>query len=470
MSDERTPPPETPSPGTKPPSASHSAAAPGAGSPPHSAPPQSTGSPLARQTTSTTTHISSARFFQRDEANPPPPPPKHSLHLWAWEVIGLVIVIVVGILLVGGALLLLEKRQDAIAREKEKAAADRPIPAVNVIALTMNPVTVTDTIRLPGMLLAWEDVKVPAEVGGILVRKTVDGRETPLPDGADVKTGDVMACLDDRDYRLTLERAEAAYKVARTSLERTRQLHDRDIRTAEELDKEQAAYDSAKSSFEQAQLDLERTQIRSPMDGVIETILPSVGEMVPEHTVVANLLQTDPLKLEIGIPERDVNSVRSLEEVDVLVDAIGDGLTVRGLRTWLSEKPPTDKQVYILRLRVANPDGLLRPGMFAEANIVRGVSKDSFLVPIFAVLVQETEHYVYVLAPYQGDGAAPDPRPLARAERRAVRLGVIQGDQVQILDGLKAGDSLIVVGQRGVENGSVVQVLRTVDTIEELRQ
>lgn len=432
-------------------------------------PPPSDASPLARQTTGTTTHISSARIFPSDETAPPPPPPR-TLGVWLWELLGLVIVIGAGVLLVAGSFLLLSWRQEGIQRDKEEAAARRPIPAVNVIALTMKPVTVTDTIRLPGMMHAWEDVKVPAEVGGILVRKTVEGRETPLPDGSRVKAGDVIACLDERDYRLALERADASYKLARTSLERTRQLHARDIRTAEELDQAQANYDSAKSGYERARLDLDRCRIRSPIDGVIETVLPSVGEIVAEHAVVTNVLQKDTLKLEVGIPERDINAVRHLEEADVLVDAIGDGLTVRGERTWLSAKPPSGMQIYLLRLRIANPDGLLRPGMFAEANIVRGVYEDSFLVPIFSVLVREAEHYVYVLAPHEPDGNATDPRMLARAERRPVRLGVIQGDHVQILDGLKPGDSLIVVGQRGVEDGSVVQVLRTVDSLRELMQ
>lgn len=376
---------------------------------------------------------------------------KIRLAAWAWELAGLLLVLALG----GGLLMLLSgslaEEQKAIEGEKGRAAEGRSTTLIPVIVKVLRPETVLDAISLPGQVQAVQSLTISTQVKGRVL--SVDVLE-----GRSVKKGDLLCRIDDSDYRIALDEAEAALRLASQNLEKTRKLVKSKIESESILDRDRATFEQARARVASARLAVERCSIHSPMDGVVEDVLPEPGEFLPSEKAVAVLLDVSRVKVEVGIPEQDIDSVRSVKTCSLKVDAL-DGLEIEGAVTYLSHRPAQQTLVYMLRMEVDNGDGRLRPGMFVEARIVKERREGAIKVPLFAVLARRDAHFLYVLD--ESDGSA-------RVRERPVSLGIMQGRHVEIRGGVKAGEKVVVVGQRAVADGGQVRVMKTVKSMGEL--
>lgn len=380
--------------------------------------------------------------------------------LLIWEVSGGVLALIAGIVIIVIFSWVSGYVKRAHERAQEILEANRPVDAVSVVVQDMQKEKIVDTIVLPGRFEAWEKSEVSAEVSANVVSR--------LKEGTAVKKGDVILTLDNRDYQIRFLEAKGTFAEAEQNFLRKQKLRKKNVNALSELEKASATYAQAKSSFEAAKLALERCEIKSPLDGVVDTVLPEVGELVKQAECVAVVAKLGELKVEVGIPEKDIDSVRDIEECQIEVEAAN--VTVTGVRTYLSYLPAANSQVYILRLKVPNQNGELRPGMFGNVKVVREVRRD-FLVPIYSVLAKDAEHYVFVTGEYTPPkGKGKDPRALRIARKVPVTLGVMQGTSVEVTGGMKAGDKLVVVGQRNIDEDTVMSVVREVANMSELTQ
>lgn len=378
-----------------------------------------------------------------------------------WELGGgaLMLLIMFLLIMVGAGILSGHKKE--IEEAKALAEANRPVDAVNVALITLKPQKVTDKIVLPGLLQAWLTADISAQVSGEIVSKAQDG--------AKVKKGDSLLHIEPKDYQIKLNDTKSAFEKAEQALQRKTKLRNNQINTQSELEEATADYNKAKSDYDAARLALERCNITAPYDGVVDTVLPDVGEYVSAGTKVAKMAQLGELKAEVGIPEKDIDLVRNVQSCEVRVDAAA-GKTVVGERVFLSYLPAEGAQVYTLRLKVPNQDGSLRPGMFGNVEVIREV-RQNILVPIYAVMVKDDQHYVFVADKYTPQpGKENDPRTLQTARKKPVKLGVLQGAEVEIVSGLEPGERLVAVGQRNLDDGSVMSVVKSAESISDLQQ
>lgn len=377
-----------------------------------------------------------------------------------WEVFGVLLVCAAAALLLLFLSCLVFWRVERKDEDKKKSAAGEV--AVSVVAHVIKPETVEDSIRLPGIVRAWTAVDVPAEVSGKVIK-------TPVADGQPVKKGQPLLFLDRADYEISLRRAEAALFFAKENRTRTENLYKAGrIATQSQMDEASSAYDQALAGRDAAKLALERCVIYSPLDGVADDVMPEVGEYIHSGATVARVLDVSKVKVEIGIPEREAKSVARLAarggEVKLTVDAVREGFAVSGKCLYLSEETSKGSLVYTLRLEVDNAAGLLRPMMFAQADVVKEVRLNAVVVPLWAVLPRNDGLVAFVVAEETGaDGAA---KTVAR--ERKVETGVTLGRRVEIVSGLKSGDRLIVRGQRASADGAAVRVAATVADPAEL--
>ncbi len=391
-----------------------------------------------------------------------------------WEMIGLAVVVLAGSLILGGLYLLVDGRRRALARERRDAAAGKVAEVIPVMVQVLKPQMVIDRIRLPGMVDAWLDVEVPAEVSG----KVIASAGTPLPDGSPVKKGQVILRIEPRDYVIALQRAKAGLLLARENFRRTRNLVRQGVKTPSDLDRDTSGLEQAEARVAAARLALARCEVKSPLDGVVDDVVPEVGEYLRPGAMVARVLELSRVRVEVGIPECDVNAVRGLVRAHALIDldisSASKGRTLRGRCIYLSEAPRKNALVYTLRLEVDNREGLLRPGMFVRADVVKARRPGSVVIPLLAVLPRGDEHFVFVAqgtnraekgAVSAGESAR---KPAARA--RKVVLGVMMGSRVEIVSGLSLGEQVIVVGQRSVGDGTLVRITRTIDDLSELER
>ena len=304
-----------------------------------------------------------------------------------------------------------------------------------------------DRVVLPGTIEANKDVSVRAEVRGALVERSCE-------EGNHVKKGQRVAQIDARDYKDAPEDAKAALALAESTYERVSKLIETGAATQAELDTAQAKRRQAIARKSDAERSLERTSITSPIDGVVDRLHVEVGELIEDAALVARIIDASRVKVQIGIPEVDVRFVRELKAVSFRVSAAGDA-TFEGDVAFVTLAPAENARVYVMELQVDNADGRLRPGMIVKADVVRKVHEEAIVVPLFAVVPQDRGHAVFV----EEDG---------QTRRIDVKLGAFQGQEVLIPSGLEVGQRLIVQGQRQVEDGQHVRVVREIESAEEL--
>lgn len=355
----------------------------------------------------------------------------------------MVLLIVVFIVIMAGRI----REKSARIEEAKKAAIKKEVEPVQVITLTLKPQRLVDKIDLPAEVEPYENLWVKTEVAGQVVKVLVK-------EGQTVKKGQVLLKLDDRDYRARLAQIEANHKLAKVKYDRTAALVKKGVAAATELDEIEARRKDLAARRKEARLALSRTRITSPISGRLNEIKAEKGDYVAVGDPVAQVLQFDYVKVTVGVPESDVAAIFDLEEAEVVIEAL-DKLRVKGEKVFLSRQPRTLARLYNLELRVPNPDGRILPGMFARVELVKHVFDDALAIPLYAVISQSDDHFVYI----EKEG---------RAERRSVKLGTLVGWEVQVTSGLAPGDRVIVVGHRFLDHGQMVKVIQDVSDTREI--
>lgn len=339
------------------------------------------------------------------------------------------------------------KNKSALIASDKAAGMKQERPPVNAVTLLLQPTVIRDRINLPGSIEAWTTLSLLAKLNG-----TVE--EILAREGQVVKQGDVLARIDDDDYRIAVQRAQAAYDLARTEFERDRAIYAKGVIPAAEYDANRTRMETARADLDNAELQLSRCTITAPMHGVVRKLDAKVGLQLAVGDPLAEILEIDRLKAVVGIPESEVAAVRGLATVDITVQALRNR-TVAGTVHFLSASPETVARLFRLELAIDNPDGEILPGMFLRADVVKKTVPDAVVVPFYSVISRNNEQYVYV----ERDGVV---------DKRNVEIGIMEQWLVQVTSGLRPGDRLVVEGHRDVEDGQKIKVVRAATDMKEL--
>lgn len=332
--------------------------------------------------------------------------------------------------------------------EKAKQEAiNNDIPSVRVITLTATPRRLEDTIELPGFVEPAEDLLVKAEVSGQVVKILAE-------EGNQITRGQVIAQLDDRDYRSRLARIEANYRLAKLEYDRIYSLDKKKITAASRLDEIEARLNDVSAQQAEAELALNRTRILAPLDGLINEIIAKQGSFLSVGDPVAQLIRVSDVKITVGIPESDIASFLDLNEATVVIDAL-EKRRVIGKKIFLSRQPRNLARLFELELKIPNTDGHILPGMFASVELVRAVYEKALVIPLYAVISQGEEQFVYI----ENNGSA---------KKTPVDVGQLVDWQVHITSGISANDKIIVVGHRLLNDGQPIEIIKNVSDVREI--
>lgn len=337
----------------------------------------------------------------------------------------------------------------AIKEEMEQKGenAMQATQLVNVVAMELTPSTIRDRINFPGIIEPWIRLEILAEVRGKVLTKVV-------AEGASINKDDVIAVLESRDYENAYKSAKASYQAAVASKERLSELFKKQLATLSQLDNAVAQAENYKSQMDTAALNVERCTIRSPITGTVNRLFFEEGEYLNFPDKVAEVLQTNRLKVSVGIPESDVDSIRKLGSFDVTIDALNKKV-VKATKHFLSKTTDSMARLYNLELMIDNTSGEILPDMFVRVDILKREIPNSIAIPLYSLISINNKNIAYVIED-------------STAYAREVELGVQEGWMVEIKSGLQKGDKLVAVGQRDVSNGQKVKVIRTVTNPEEL--
>lgn len=327
---------------------------------------------------------------------------------------------------------LLEEKSNAVVQER---------PPVNVVVQEMAPALLRDRLNLPGMVEPWESLNILAEVRGMV-------EEVLVEEGDHVKQGDLIARLDTSDYENTINSTRASYNLALTNLKRFSGLHEQEIIAQAEYDSIKAEVASLEAHLAIAEMQLKRCYIRSSISGIVNVLPAQNGLYLAVGDPVATVLDIDRVKVIVGIPETDVDAVRKIDRFEVIIEALNKK-KISGSKNFLAVAPESQAQVYRLELEVGNKSGEILPGMFARVEIIKNEFPEALTIPLYAVISRDNKHFVFL---EEGNVA----------KLQEVSLGILDGWQIQITEGLAPGQRVIVVGQRSVDADQKLNVVKKV--------
>jgi membrane fusion protein (multidrug efflux system) len=325
-------------------------------------------------------------------------------------------------------------RSESSAQPEKTSSQPR---AVKVSVVKIEPVPIRDILVLPGDTKAWQDVLVAADKAG---RVDFIGPS----EGDTVEKGDLLVKIDVSALKAALDRAEAAFKLADDLYRRRQNLFERKIINTEELDHARTERTLAKGNLRQAQVEYERGFVLAPIHGVVNHLFVDEGEFIDRGKPLVDLVNVDKIKIDVNVPELDVKYIKVMQKTTVKIDAFPDRL-LTGVINFVAYKADPATKTFLVKVLVDNPGHVIRPGMIARVAFLRRIIPDALAAPLFALVDKGGERMVFV----EKDGVA---------HARTVSIGVIEGDRVQITNGLEAGERLIVKGQTEVEEGIRVLV------------
>ena len=296
---------------------------------------------------------------------------------------------------------------------------------------------------------------------GVTLRPEVSGRIARIgfSEGQRVKRGQLLVQLDDTLQRAQLQQAEAQASIARTQLQRNRELVAQNFVSQSAVDQSAAALEVAQAQVALAQAQLARMRVLAPFDGQSGILLVNLGDYVKDGADLVNLEDTSQVWVDYRLPERDLARVKAGLAVEVRVDAF-PGQSFNARIEALDSQVDANGRSLLVRARLDNRDGILRPGMFARARTVLGVRENALVVPEESLVPQGGKQYLIKIV----DG--PEGKVSQRIE---ARLGMRVPGRVEVLDGLKEGDVLVTAGQARLMRGDSLPV-RVIDLAAAGRQ
>lgn len=320
------------------------------------------------------------------------------------------------------------------------AGPGRSAGPVGVEVARASRMALADEVQAVGTLRANESVVVRPEIAGRIVA-------IGFADGARVPRGALLVSLDDSVLAAQAEQARAELGLARTSFERTQDLARRNFVSGSALDQAAATLKVQQARLELAEAQLAKTRLRAPFAGVLGLRNVSVGEYVKDGQELVTLEDVSSMKVDLRLPERFLGQLRPGQSIGVEVDAFPGRSFVATLNA-LDAQVDADGRSLLARGRLANPDGALRSGMFAKARIVLREKPQATVVPEEAILPVGADTLVFRVA----DG---------KAMRTPVTTGLRREGRVEIVDGLQAGDVVVVAGQQRLTRDAMpVRVLQ----------
>jgi membrane fusion protein (multidrug efflux system) len=324
---------------------------------------------------------------------------------------------------------------------------------MNVKIWTVEQKSLRPYVEAIGTLKPFEEVIISSEVDGIVINVKVS-------EGSPVAKGMTLVEINETDYRLEVRRAEASSRQTEASLanakleyERKSALYKEELVTKQQFDDISARLalaegdlDRAKASLSLAKEKLAKTKIRSPLQGAVRDKKVTTGDYVKNGSQLLWIVKSDPIKLSFTVPEKEVGKLKTGQDVMFKVDSFPDKEFTGRLSTIYPSLEEKTRTLQVEAL-VPNRDAKLKPGLFAKVTLYTGPSRDLVVVPITAVLYEDSLVKVFIV---EGD----------RAKEKPVKIGSKYGEYLEIVEGLQKGETVVVVGQNNLAEGVKINVAR----------
>lgn len=267
--------------------------------------------------------------------------------------------------------------------------------------------------------------------------------------GDKVSKGQKIIHLDDAEYLngIAIESKKLSLEISEQEYVKSKSLYDKGGVTLRELRSAELSSTNSKNDFERAEIQLSKMDIVAPFSGVIvELPYYTEGVRISAGQPMVGIMSYDKMYVEINLPEKNMSDVEIAQEVIITNYTLIED-TITGRVSELSPIISTETRTFAGKLQIDNPDLKLRPGMFIKANIITSKKDSAIVIPKSIILSGNRGKYVFVV----GRNSS--------AEDRRITTGIENQDNIEVLEGLKPNDRLIIKGFETLRDNSKVKVI-----------
>jgi membrane fusion protein (multidrug efflux system) len=303
------------------------------------------------------------------------------------------------------------------------------------------------TVEALGSLSASQQALLSAEVGGLVTAIHFDS-------GQRVRAGQPLVELNRAPLVAQLAQLEAQAALAGTNLQRDEAQLKVQAVSQSVVDADRATLKSAEAQVAAQRALIAQKTILAPFSGQLGIRQVNLGQYLAAGAAVVTLQRLDPMEIDFTVPQGQIELVRVGMKAQVETSAV-PGQTFSAAVTAIEPQVDTATRNLKVRARVPNPRGVLLPGVFATVRLTRGQPGQYVTLPNAAVAYNPYGATVFIV---KDDGKGPDGKPRLTVRQRFVTTGLTRGDQVAILKGVRAGETVVTGGQLKLRNGSPVVV------------
>lgn len=347
-------------------------------------------------------------------------------------------VLVVGVLAAGAGLAFIYRDNLPFIGKQETASTARSggAPALPVDVAPVKRMDITRTIEAVGTAQANEAVTITAKATGLIERIN-------FQEGQQVKAGTILVELDAAESSANISALRAARDGARLAYDRAKQLIESKSVAQARVDELSKAYEGAEARLRAEQAKFADSVIRAPFSGKLGLRKVSLGALVRPGDVITTLDDTTVIKLEFEVPETVLSGVAVGNTVNAMAGALPSRKFEGTVATIDSRIDPATRAVRV-RAIIANPEDVIKPGMFMTVALSIGKVADAIMVPEESLLAQGGEQFVFVIR----DG---------KATRTRVTVGQRLPGLAQITNGLHGDDQVAITGLQQLRDGARVR-------------
>jgi membrane fusion protein (multidrug efflux system) len=342
-----------------------------------------------------------------------------------------------------------------------------------LIAMVLGSLAGIKALQIRSMIAAGESMSMPPEsvttalvatqewrpyvssvgtvtaVQGVTVSTEVPGKVVGIhfESGTSVEAGALLVELDASSEQAQLAAAVASAELASINLERSRELFGKQAVAKSELDTAQARSREAVAQVASLEALLAKKQIRAPFSGRLGIREVNLGQFVASGQSVVSLQSVDPVYVDFHVPQQKLERVKVGYPLEIRLER--DHATVlKGEVSAVAAEVDRSTRNAWAQGTLPNPDGGLRPGMFVSVEVLEPQDREVVVIPVTSVVYAPYGNSVYVV---DGEGDQQV------ANQRIVRLGESRGDFVEVVEGLKAGETVVTTGAFKLRNGVKVR-------------
>lgn len=318
---------------------------------------------------------------------------------------------------------------------------DRNVPLVTTI--TANTTQFNHFLDLQGSVETKQNLVLTPEIGGIL-------KQVFIKEGDNVSKGQVLARIDDGGLAQQKAQLQIQADLAKTTFERQKRLWDEKIGSEIQYLSAKSNYEALQESVNQINQQLGKTNIRAPFSGVIDDVITEQGSVVaPGQTPLIRIVNLSDMYITTDIPESYITTITEGKNVEVAFPILGKTMNTKVRQTGNFINPAN--RTFKVEIAVPNKDKSIKPNLTARLKINDYTSEKAILIPQGIISENANgDQYIYILETKDNNRSA---------KQVIITTGKTQGDSIEVLSGLSAGDKIINEGARSVKNGQTVRVV-----------